>query len=1275
MSFSVTANQSSGFGIQLQSVNRAEDFQDDFNDNSLSTAKWSEWTPGNVTESGGQLRIPSVTASDSWLGMQSVSAWNLTGSYFHIEVPHILTGLNGAYTDMQLAIDDNHTITMFTFNNQLSAEYQVNGVWSSLGSVTYNSTLHRWWRIRESGGTLYYEHSPNGIDWNLLVSTPNPFAVTALHINLFIGLVSANATTDTAIFDNLNTLPILSTPRGQYRNDQRTAIPIGELTDGDGVANNVWTDLDVYSDAPSTSTTPAVEVRPIASSFTNVATVTATPSVLRQSELPNSRRGTCMVYDAKNKRFIVFGGYNGTTRFNEVWELSADSAYHRWKKLNPTGTAPTGRNLAASTYVRGTTSGAVDKAYMLIWGGSTPSDSNQMFALDVSTPGSEAWTTITQTNTPSVRSYITHHMVAKQTASNTSDVYFFGGWGSSRTNEMLRCTFNVNSPGSVTWTTLKANGAVGSPVGRSGAGLVYDSANDRIIITSGYTGSAYLSDVWEYKITTNTFTQISTSGSIPAGRELPNIGYDPVNQRAIMAAGWQGSSATARNDVYQLTLTPGSESWTQLQAYSSSNQAILAFSSGAAAVDPVRNLLVITMIHGFDATDKYVYAFDMNDTSPSAPLGSLVVADDFRARDAPACVVDPDRQELVFINGYSAMDDDATIANGEHIAEVWAYSRTDNRWRFAMGGPVGMPQSEGGIAIYDTANQRIIHFGGLVGSSQMTNDVWELKADEYGMYRAKKLSPSGSLPTQRWLMAGCYDAPNNRMVIWGGQSQSTITGDVWALSLTPGSESWTQLSPTGTAPNPTWQSSYAYDTVGKRLFVHGGYNGTTYDSQLFYLDLSTTNGTWVNTNATGGTGVRGAAMAYDDINNRLVCFGGYNGTVVNSTVRYIHAGIFGAWTTQATSNTPAARRSPGWGVVDNRFIMACGRPISGTWFKDTNELNFISDPSSWSWTSKAPKVYQTLSVPSTGLALTTGYHWQSWVTTAGSRSVAAPFGSNSESVADFIVKYDDRGKLKYYTGSTWALRPVKVWTGSQWKVKPIKRWNGISWEVLSPNPTVSLRTVTSVAANEAVGVLGTPDTTNITIPAATQVGDLLVLAVAQASYGTTVFNAIPGWTKQGEQRAGGAAHTLAVYTRVAQSGDAGSVVTIGTTNTDNTSAQIRVYANVSQSTPIDAPLTFNTYSTNTNTADAPTVTVSTENTLLVTIYTLPTANNITLTSGDWTGPAGFGNAATVCTSSTTNNAALASFDQLTSFGVQGPFTAVCTQARRWATTTIVVRGE
>ncbi|MGD8373351.1 MAG: hypothetical protein PVI21_00660 [Candidatus Woesebacteria bacterium] len=832
-------------------------------------------------------------------------------------------------------------------------------------------------------------------------------------------------------------------PRGQYRDDQYTTIVSGGNTAGDGISNDIWLESDVYSSTPASATSLSTEVRPTGTNFSDAATSTNVARILKETYLPTQRRGANLVYDAKNKRFILFGGYNGVTRFNDVYSLSADDAYARWRKLSPSGTPPTAKNLAGAAFVRGTTSGSVDKAYMIVWGGASPSNLNEMHTLDITTPDSEAWSTVSQTNTPATRSYISQTMVPINTTSSTTDLYLFGGSSAALVNDLQRCTFDVNSPAAVTWTTLTADGAAGSPSRRSGAGMIYDSANARLIVSSGYDGSNYLSDAWEYSISGSSFTQLSPSGTTPGGRQLFNIAYDPINGRALLTGGWQGSISTNRNDVIQLSLTSGAEAWTQIKSNDLTNQGILAFSSCASAIDTSRNMFVFATQYGYDGNNKYTWAFDMNDTSATAPMYGLTVIDYFRGRDAPTCVYDSDRSEWLLISGYSAMDDDATTSRGEHVSDIWAYDRTANKWRFAAKGPFSIPANEGGLAVYDSANQRTIYFGGLCGANQRTNDTWELKADSHGMYHATKLSPSGSLPTQRWFANGCYDVTNQRMVMWGGQSQSAVLGDVWELDLTDGAEAWTQLSPTGSAPATAWQSCFAFDSANNRLYIHGGATntgGTTFTSQLFYLDISTANCSWTDTGVTGGLAVRGATLGYDTTNQRLVCFGGYDGSAVNNTVRYTSTSSFTSWTTQATSNTPSARRSAGCMVIGDYFLVACGRPVSGTWFNDTQELNFTDSPASWAWTDKSPYIYQIMGVATTGLTARASYHWQAWGTTGVTVGDAVAFGN----VVDFITSDGTGGNAKVYNGS-WTAKPAKVWNGSAWVTKPVKVYNGSEW--------------------------------------------------------------------------------------------------------------------------------------------------------------------------------------------------------------------------------------
>jgi len=259
-----------------------------------------------------------------------------------------------------------------------------------------------------------------------------------------------------------------------------------------------------------------------------------------------------------------------------------------------------------------------------------------------------------------------------------------------------------------------------------------------------------------------------------------------------------------------------------------------------------------------------------------------------------------------------------------------------------------------------------------------------------------------------------------------------------------------------------------------------------------------------------------------------------------------------------------------------------------------------------------------------------------------------------------------------WNGTSWtALTKAKCsyWNGSSWaQPSDIKVWNGSAWtSIFATSGNVALRASASnsVAATNSISA---------TIPASTQAGDFMVLAVAQTNFATTVFNPISGWTKQGEQRAGGAAHTLAIFTRLAQAGDASSTVTSTSSVTENMTIQVRVFSGVNQTTQLDAVVAFDQVSIAGTTGSAPAVTIATSGSMIMTVFTVPTTANTTMSGTDWTDPTGFSNELATCNSSVNNNAAMATYTETApGTGSQGPFAATASQSRRWALATIAIR--
>ncbi|TAH34084.1 hypothetical protein EYC59_03750 [Candidatus Saccharibacteria bacterium] len=186
-----------------------ETLTDNFNDNSMDTNLWTLQTgTGSTAETGGQLVITpaSNNPGSTYDGYASVNTYDLTSSQATVEIP---TGINAANGDEQaftLALNTNNSITMLLGgSNNLIFRLKTAGSTNDT-SVTRNDTTMRWWRIRESGGLVFYETSPDGNTWTMRRATAVSFSITTLQVKLTAGTWQNVASPGTAVFDNLNVL-------------------------------------------------------------------------------------------------------------------------------------------------------------------------------------------------------------------------------------------------------------------------------------------------------------------------------------------------------------------------------------------------------------------------------------------------------------------------------------------------------------------------------------------------------------------------------------------------------------------------------------------------------------------------------------------------------------------------------------------------------------------------------------------------------------------------------------------------------------------------------------------------------------------------------------------------------------------------------------------------------------------------------------------------------------------------------------------------------------
>jgi len=788
----------------------------------------------------------------------------------------------------------------------------------------------------------------------------------------------------------------------QYKNDHKTIVAEGGNTGGDGISNQIYLDSLLSSWDRADKLIYKIENEPVGTSFDNVANFTGR-QILFDPASPKISRSHTVVYDSFHKRMILFGGWDGTTRTNDVWELSLDDRFGssppQWRKLNPSGTKPSARTTHGAIY-------DADAKRMIVWGGYDGSDLGDTWELDLTIRYSEAWTQLTPSGTgPAARSQM---MVAYKQA--TKKMYIFGGLvgaGDYR-NDLFELDL---TDGSEAWTQLKAEDAAGNPGSRADGVMVYDSGNNRLLIFSGYNGTNRLNDLWQWSIGSSAFSEVS-DGTPPPVREFAVAVYDPNNNRVVVAGGRNGTaSSNILEDAWELNTTSGSEAWTDRTPAAGERQS--GVRSAYACFDSLNKLMVI--FGGQDKSleeEKHAKVIDLA-TAGSVPMYEFFQNNYLRERDAMGYAYNPDRDETLIVGGFARLAE-GTIISGEHSNELWLYDHANGFWyQPVLNTQLGFTSREGVSAVYDTNRNRFIIFGGLTGNDVTNNvfynDVWELKADANGVYTIKKLSPTGTKPSARWLHAAVYDQTNDRMVIFGGDDGSNFLNDVKALSFSGGENgAWSSITPTGTAPSARRQCAYAYDSNSNYMLItHGATGVNSFVGNTFLLDLTSGSEAWnsISPSGTAPDARRGMTAVYRSTDDKFYLFGGYDGTShKNDLYSLTSTTTSPAWVTLSSTGAPSARRShaAGYSPTQNKMVIYGGRADSDASFADSNntyEYSVAGD----SWAKKDPLIYIRGGVDVTGLS-SNSFHWQSWVTgiSGGDATKVSAFG-NAESVADFIT--------------------------------------------------------------------------------------------------------------------------------------------------------------------------------------------------------------------------------------------------------------------------------
>jgi galactose oxidase-like protein/Big-like domain-containing protein len=182
------------------------------------------------------------------------------------------------------------------------------------------------------------------------------------------------------------------------------------------------------------------------------------------------------------------------------------------------------------------------------------------------------------------------------------------------------------------------------------------------------------------------------------------------------------------------------------------------------------------------------------------------------------------------------------------------------------------------MAIYDPVRDQMVVYGGSGGPS-FYNDAWALCFSCPGSPRWVDITPTGGGPAiGRLGHSGIYDPVRDRMVLFSGYDNNGFVGDVWALNSPGLSASWSALAPNWSPPTGRVGHTAIYDPVRDRMVMFGGLDGSS-RNDVWELSLAGTPA-WREIFPVGSppTARRFHTAIYDPLRDRMVVFAGIDGS-------------------------------------------------------------------------------------------------------------------------------------------------------------------------------------------------------------------------------------------------------------------------------------------------------------------------------------------------------------------------------------------------------------
>ena len=502
-----------------------------------------------------------------------------------------------------------------------------------------------------------------------------------------------------------------------------------------------------------------------------------------------------------------------------------------------------------------------------------------------------------------------------------------------------------------------------APDGRSAHAAAYDEGRGRLVVFGGDSASGPLNDTWEHD--GSSWIRRTPAVSPPAST-TSTMAYDPVRGEMWLATGLANGTDVWRWD---------GENWAQgpslppLAVGSLTTRRRLIWHGGT-------NPGLLTWDMPFLAS-PYVgttWRFDGTSWVTMATYG-LGGGPGPGSNDIPAAYVPATGRTYVLGGGmlawngttWQGVTSNSSPGNGNTLSMAWDAARArfianNSTTPGTVDASVGelltplqvqwatvtnqIPAPLNTICVHLTAKGATVLHGGRALFGQYFADLFVADITPSGL-TWQLVPPPGATPSARVYTEMTYEASTGRMVLFGGQSPfGGAYADTWTFDGT----TWFDHGPSGTVSPRTQPALCSSPSLGTVLFG-GGIYPTSYFNDTWFLQGTQ----WLPTILTGAPSPRmGHDMVWAGGWNRMVMFGGYNGSTLGDTWSLAMSPTGLQWTQMFTPGAVPVRQSHAMAYDARRNVVVVfgGADVNGHFLGDTWEL--VPQTLGWQWVPRTP---------------------------------------------------------------------------------------------------------------------------------------------------------------------------------------------------------------------------------------------------------------------------------------------------------------------------------